>query len=549
MAISITALSSGQVKVDDGVTVNYYQNGLYSVEPINATQCAIVNLTGSSVYVFIASNVTTPAGSWTPATLAPALNVSPYFFKSAGGGGGGSISPGTVLGQTAYWNGTTWTFNDLLHILPTSNQINAFISTGAGQEELHLQNNLIQLRVSNGGSAPMSTVSLTKSDYTLNVNDGAGKIGVLNLDPNSNNWSELLFNHTGISVSRLRLEDQGIFDYFGQNLLGGANVVTTLVLDPSNVNNGFIAKFADNINGPTSITQLNSGGVINSTQGTNFTSSTIGDGSIINTTQDGSSQTVIETLTPISHRVQLTGQTTGDTFDMLANASSARNLNVRYFDNASNLGQLVISPGNCEFNTTNTTGGYAVMNLGPDAYTVHNVDSAGVLQWTIQNIANNLSTTLQGGTNLQTFVLDDGSGVNLQSTTNAGGNAQLELGAGGNVVFLTSADGTGNQTGFLMQPTLFTFTTGNMVFPVVGAPVTGTYVVTTQDYLIFVDASGASVTITLPTPLNGQSLIIQDNGSASVGNHITCGSLGKSTITTAYDRITLYSDGTNWYGA
>ena len=85
---------------------------------------------------------------------------------------------------------------------------------------------------------------------------------------------------------------------------------------------------------------------------------------------------------------------------------------------------------------------------------------------------------------------------------------------------------------------------------------TGNYTTTISDYAIFVDTSVASATITLSSSYmhSGSLLVIGDvGGNASVKNIVISPASGNidgaasKTISTDNERLTIISDGTNWW--
>lgn len=77
---------------------------------------------------------------------------------------------------------------------------------------------------------------------------------------------------------------------------------------------------------------------------------------------------------------------------------------------------------------------------------------------------------------------------------------------------------------------------------------------TTTDYIIYTDSTSNAITITLPVPTNGRTLIVQDKTGQSGTNNITIKQNAAETISgltqyvlaRAYIGVTLTSDGTNW---
>lgn len=84
---------------------------------------------------------------------------------------------------------------------------------------------------------------------------------------------------------------------------------------------------------------------------------------------------------------------------------------------------------------------------------------------------------------------------------------------------------------------------------------TGNYTMIAEDRGILVDASGGAVTITLKTAasMSGREVWIKKTDSS--GNAVTIDANGSETIddsttvsvTTQYESVTMYSDGTEWW--
>ena len=90
---------------------------------------------------------------------------------------------------------------------------------------------------------------------------------------------------------------------------------------------------------------------------------------------------------------------------------------------------------------------------------------------------------------------------------------------------------------------------GNMIHSHVH--VSADYTMTANDYFVGVDTTGAAVTVTLPTAIEGATYIVKDEGGDAGTNNITvAGTIDGATnyvINTNYGKVQLYSDGTNWF--
>ena len=139
MALEITALSNGRVKVVDTTAngTSYFSNENHAAQ-IQGDNVVIVNQarTLHPDFGIPPSQVTTPAGPWTAEALCDLLNASPYFFKSAGGGGGGitsvdtlapitgtgvnpdpvRIDDGTLPDDTLLWDGAQWVIDRMPYV-------------------------------------------------------------------------------------------------------------------------------------------------------------------------------------------------------------------------------------------------------------------------------------------------------------------------------------------------------------------------------------------------------------------------------------------------
>jgi len=82
----------------------------------------------------------------------------------------------------------------------------------------------------------------------------------------------------------------------------------------------------------------------------------------------------------------------------------------------------------------------------------------------------------------------------------------------------------------------------------------------TPGCLALVDTTGGAVTVTLPSPAleGGLAIVVQDVGGSALANNITVARFGSEKIngqasskvlSTAYGRLTFYSNGTDWYAS
>jgi hypothetical protein len=76
----------------------------------------------------------------------------------------------------------------------------------------------------------------------------------------------------------------------------------------------------------------------------------------------------------------------------------------------------------------------------------------------------------------------------------------------------------------------------------------------TSDYIIFTDSTNNAITITLPTPAAGRTLIIKDKTGKAATHNVTISHHASETIDGSntyviyvnYTSITICSDGSNW---
>ena len=88
-------------------------------------------------------------------------------------------------------------------------------------------------------------------------------------------------------------------------------------------------------------------------------------------------------------------------------------------------------------------------------------------------------------------------------------------------------------------------------------PLTTNTTVSDEGYIIPVDSSGGTVTVTLASSIvaDGAHVVINDEGGAAATNGITIATEGSETIDGAtsqtigsdYGALSLYSDGVNWF--
>lgn len=103
MATSISALTNGQVKLDQDGYVRYFQNLRYTARA-EGTELVIYNNDNSPEFKDEYVNIVAPA-SVDLEDLCDTLNTLPYFFKASGGGGAVTcVDAGTTDYSTLYWN-------------------------------------------------------------------------------------------------------------------------------------------------------------------------------------------------------------------------------------------------------------------------------------------------------------------------------------------------------------------------------------------------------------------------------------------------------------
>ena len=179
---------------------------------------------------------------------------------------------------------------------------------------------------------------------------------------------------------------------------------------------------------------------------------------------------------------------------------------------------------NVGYNLTGTSG---AVNVAP---------SGNIITWDGTTTAPGITQTSTSG----------GSGQNLtvqaQSATGGSNN-------GGNLVLAGGTSGSATSG-------LVSIASGKLTHQI--TITSSTYSVdtnsTTSDYVIFTDSTSNAITITLPAPTAGRTLIIKDKTGKASTNNVTVAQHSSETIDgnnffvlfTNYTSITLISDGSNW---
>lgn len=119
MAISISALSSGQVKIEDTNYTNpeYYMNSKYTANIDGDYIVLFDNEKNITSRKMLYSDIVSPASA-NAEDLCDILNASGYFFKStSGGGGGGNVANGTTNHSTLRWDTGTQKWEESLSLI------------------------------------------------------------------------------------------------------------------------------------------------------------------------------------------------------------------------------------------------------------------------------------------------------------------------------------------------------------------------------------------------------------------------------------------------